>query len=287
MKGTGLWCFTSGGRGDLSFLWPLRGLAGAAVVLACLGSVPTLVQTVVAAPASTRPAKSIFPKDPNFRPAETGRCFFVVNDAALLAHVVPALVLKQVTLPQILDKLSRMTKTNLVGSWAAMQRRHIDLKRRENVRLGAASYRQDMVAVLKQFAPHVHMVITAQENVLFVTTQQQDDETLITRTYHLEDLIENLPRIIRAGTNLETFRKPGAKNVARKPGPHHPISTNILELITNTVRPRIWLNHGGKANISEVNDLVTVTAPASVQAILKGPSHYNPHAAPLYLMVNY
>jgi hypothetical protein len=96
-----------------------------------------------------------------------------------------------------------------------------------------------------------------------------------------------LPRIIRAGTNLETFRKPGAKNVARKPGPHHPISTNILELITNTVRPRIWLNHGGKANISEVNDLVTVTAPASVQAILKGPSHYNPHAAPLYLMVNY
>ena len=268
-------------------MWSVRWLAGVAVALACLAGAPTVMQVAAGASVSTRPAKGIFPKDPNFRPAEIGRCVFVVNDAALLAHVLPPLALKQVTLPQVLNKLSSITRTNLVGSWAAMQRRHMDLKKKEDVRLGAASYRKDLVAVLKQFAPHVHMVITAQENVLFVTTQQQDDETLITRTYHLEDLIENLPRIIRAGTNLETFRKPGAKNVPRKPGPHHPISTNILELITNTVRPRIWLNHGGKANISEVNDLVTVTAPASVQAILKGPSHYNPNAAPLYLMVTY
>ncbi len=287
MKGKGRWRLSNGDRSVLAFLWPLRGLAGVAVALACVGSIPTLVQTVAATLVSTRPAKGIFPKDLNFRPAEIGRCVFVVNDGALLAHVVPALVLRRVSLAQVLDKLSRVTRTNLVGSWAAMERRHIDLQKREDVKLGAASYKQDLVTVLKQFAPHVHMVITAQENVLFVTTQQQDDETLITRTYHLEDLIENLPRIIRAGTNLETFRKPGAKKVARKPGPHHPISTNILELITNTVRPRIWLNHGGKANISEVNDLVTVTAPASVQAILKGPSHYNPNAAPLYLMVNY
>ncbi|NNM87371.1 MAG: hypothetical protein HKL95_02500 [Phycisphaerae bacterium] len=287
MKRTGHWCFFNSGQCGLSFSWPLRWLTAVAMALASLGVGPMLVQFVAAAPVSTRPAKEIFPKDPNFRPAEIGRCVFVVNDAALLAHVVPALTLRQVTLPQVLNKLSSITRTNLVGSWAALQRRHINLKKREDVRLGATSYRKALVAVLKQFAPHVHMVITAQENVLFVTTQQQDDQTLITRTYHLEDLIENLPRIIRAGTNLETFRKRGAKVLAHKPRPHHPISTNILELITNTVRPRIWLNHGGKANISEVNDLVTVTAPASVQAILKGPSHYNPNAAPLYLMVNY
>lgn len=271
--------------GGPNFYWSQRRLAGLVLVMVCAVGAAVVVSAAV--PVSTRPAKAMFPKDPNFRPAEIGRCVFVVNDSALLAHVLPALHLKQVTLAQAMDKLSRITKTNLVGSWAAMQRQHIDLKKRANVHLSADSYRQDMVAVLKQFAPHVRMVITAQDNVLFVTTQQQDDETLVTRTYHLEDLIANLPRIIRASTNLETFRKAGHKNAAHKPPPHRPISTNILELITNTVRPRIWLNHGGKANISEVNDLVTVTAPASVQAILKGPSHYNPNAAPLYLMVNY
>lgn len=237
--------------------------------------------------AGTATSQSAFPKDPNFRPAQAGCVVFVVNDATLIDHTLPAMTMSQATLGTVLDRFSRLTKTNLVASWAAMARKHISGKVKRDIHLPAQSYKDDLVAALKLFAPRVRMVITAQENVIFLTTRQQDDETLITRTYWLSDLIGNLPRIIRAGTNLENLQKPGDKVAPHTKPVEHPISTNILELLSSTVRPKIWINHGGKANITQVNNRVIVTAPASVQAILKGPSHYNPNAAPLYLSVSY
>ena len=59
------------------------------------------------------------------------------------------------------------------------------------------------------------------------------------------------------------------------------VSTSIIEIITSAVRPEIWKVNGGKiGEISQaVNDRVTITAPASVHAILDGPKHYNPNAS--------
>jgi hypothetical protein len=61
-------------------------------------------------------------------------------------------------------------------------------------------------------------------------------------------------------------------------------STNIIELITSAVRPEIWKVNGGKiGEIAVVGDHVTIKAPASVHAVLDGPTFHNPNAAPVYI----
>ena len=67
-----------------------------------------------------------------------------------------------------------------------------------------------------------------------------------------------------------------------KPAPR-PGSTNILELITDTVRPEIWVNHGGKSEVYAVGNQVTIKAPASVHALLDGPKVYNPNKVNSYV----
>lgn len=60
-------------------------------------------------------------------------------------------------------------------------------------------------------------------------------------------------------------------------------SINIVELISDTVRPEIWKNHGGKAEIYALGEYVTIKAPAYVHALLDGPKVYNPNKAPTYI----
>ena len=125
------------------------------------------------------------------------------------------------------------------------------------------------------------------ENVIFLTTEAQDDTHLVMRRYWLADLVANLPRIIRPGSNLQAARRRKGRGAATRPAKPMAYRTNIVKLITDHVRPGVWLNHGGKATITQIGDKVIVVAPASVQALLQGPSHYNPNRVPLYLMFSY
>ena len=239
---------------------------------------------------TTRPvaAKAAFP----FRPAQIGQVVFVLDEPKLLQHDLPKLILHHSTLNHALDELAQNTHTNLVASWNAMVKAGLRMKARHSLTLPTNSYKRDLVLLMKHYMPHRHLVITAQSNVIFITTRAQDDLQMVVRYYWLPDLLQNLPRIIHPGTNLETFgpttsAKAPATAPATQPKKRPPVSTNIIDLITSTVRPKIWLNHGGKGTISIVGERVIVSAPANVQAILNGPSHYNPNAAPLYLTVSY
>jgi hypothetical protein len=137
----------------------------------------------------------------------------------------------------------------------------------------------------------------------------------------MEDLVGRLPQIVSTRTDLATLKdktdKPAEKPViAIPPGPRgilppayggvarewvkdqqaeasgispsekpkNNYSTNIIELIASAVRPEIWKVNGGKiGEIAVVGDRVTIKAPASVHAILDGPTFHNPNAAPVYI----
>ena len=239
---------------------------------------------------TTQPSarKAAFP----FRPAQVGQVVFVLDEPVLLRHELPNLNLQHSTLNRALDEVAKRTHTNLVASWNALVKDGLSMKAHQSVILPANSYKKDLVLLMKYYMPHRHLVITAQSNVIFITTRAQDDLRLVVRYYWLPDLLHNLPRIIHPGTNLETFQpttaaKPPTTAPATQPRKRPPLRTNIIDLITSTVRPEIWLNHGGKGTISIVGERVIISAPANVQAILNGPSHYNPNAAPLYLTVSY
>ncbi len=256
--------------------------------------------SVTASPTSsptTRPDAPLT-KDRNYRPAQIGRVIFVLNDPSLLKHTLPPVMFHHKTLSDMLNTFSDLTNTNVAAGWAAMAQAGIKANRRVTLALPRQGYKLDLVAVLKKYAPHIHMVISADQNVIFVNTQAADNHHLIMRTYWLEDLIANLPRYVnpksfekRKAQTRKSRQSAAGTNDARKhssrQNKHRDIESNIVQLITNHVEPKIWLNHGGKASISQVGNKVIVIAPASVQALLQGPSHYNPNAAPLFMTVSY
>ena len=222
----------------------------------------------------------------------------MLNDPSLLKHTLPPVVFQHKTLSDMLNTFSNLTNTNVAAGWAAMAQAGIKANRRITLRLPRQGYKLDLVAALKAYAPDERMVISADQNVIFINTQAADNQHLIMRTYWLEDLIANLPRYI----NPNSFQKKNTKAGKSRPSAagadnagkqsagqnnHHGAQSNILQLITNHVEPKIWLDHGGKATISQVGNKVIVIAPASVQALLQGPSHYNPNAVPLFMTVSY
>ena len=84
---------------------------------------------------------------------------------------------------------------------------------------------------------------------------------------------------------MDLSRPPADAKSAKAQPAKPPASTNILDVVTDTVRPEIWKNHGGKSEIYMVGNKVTIKAPASVHALLDGPKVYNPNKMDSY--VNY
>src|SRR5271170_907695 len=239
--------------------------------------------------AATQPADSTSatadqtassPSDSSNPTPQVGRFVFVQNEPSLFEYDFPTLSFQDASLFDVLSKLSQTSDTNLVASWGALAHAGVDPKAKLTFELPAQDYRHELVDVLRKYAPHVFMVISADENVILINTRDSDDQQLVVRDYWVQDLTTNLPQIIQAGKNLQAIDAAPATQPAAKP----PLETNILELISSTVRPEIWVNHGGKATITQVGDRVIVTAPLNVQAILDGPKTYNPDAVPLYIM---
>lgn len=254
--------------------------AGLAVLVsaACVSAKPA---------TATQPAKAQhihkfrFPKNPKFRPAQVGRAIFVLNDPKLVAIKMPKIAIRHLTIRQVFREFRKLSGRNMVNNWAAVKACGTKIAARRSMNLPAQSLRLDIGSVLKHYARNHRFVITADENVIFLTTQKQDDQHLIFKSYYLPNLVANLPRIIRGGKNLEQLTG-DPKNLKKVP-----LATNIVQLISSTVMPHVWLNHGGKATITEVNNQVIVIAPACVQAILTGPKHFNPNAAPRYLLYTF
>jgi hypothetical protein len=236
-------------------------------------------QNTSAAENNAPPAAS----DPDFRPAQVGSIIFVQNQPSLFVYNFSPLTFQNATLFDVLGKLAGISSTNLVAGWPALAKAGVNPKTRLSFDLPEQGYRDELVGVLREYAPKVFMVISADQNVIFINTRDADDQQLVVRDYWVQDLMANLPRIVQAGTNLETIDAV-ASTQPGKPVAKPPMETNILEFISSTVRPEIWVNHGGKATMSLIGDRVIVEAPLNVQAILDGPKTYNPDAAPLYIM---
>lgn len=212
---------------------------------------------------------------------ETGAgVIFVENDKRLLGAKTPAMKLASGgSLAEATRQISSATRTNLVLSVRAFQQAGIDTRAPLTVDLPAGTLRDTLDGLLKAGAPGQPLVVTAEDNVVTITTQAQADHAVVTKTYYMEDLLKNAPlwmdRAAGAGAG-EKLQQSGDKNG----------STNLLELITSTVRPEIWKSNGGKVGeIFQLDNRITIKAPQSVHATLEGPKHYNPNAAPLY--VNY
>ncbi|HVS73555.1 MAG TPA: hypothetical protein VHQ47_20190 [Phycisphaerae bacterium] len=249
-----------------------------------------------------------------FRPMVLGKVTLVETDKALLTKPVRAVVLKNVSLKAALRQMAANAGTNIVLGIRGLQEVGVDVDAPHVFLVREGTLKQALLGILKEAAPDQDMVIAADEGVVEVETQGQADNTVVTRSYDLNDLLANLPRIVPPTMDLNTLKEdpapappergldpvqadprneragPGkAAKAARNHVPAAPqdSDTDILRLITASVRPEIWKSNGGKiGDISIAGDRVWVTAPQSVQAILSGPSHHHGDGTPMYIGVS-
>ncbi len=239
-----------------------------------------------------------------FRPAQVENVVFVDDDKPLLAVKVAAGNWPGMSLKSAIRKLADASHENIVLGTRGLEQSGVDVNQTLDFSFPAGTVKDALLAILKTAVPRKEMVISAEDKVISVMTQGQADQVLISKTYYLQDLLAALPRFVKGGTDLNEigsgavsdcgdtskpldFSKPPANAQASKPKiVAAPNSTNILEVITDTVRPEIWRNHGGKSEIALVGDRVTIKAPASVHALLDGPKTSNPSKVPMYINYN-
>jgi hypothetical protein len=138
-----------------------------------------------------------------FRPAQVGKITFVEKDKPLLAARVPALTLPATSLKAAVRQLAESTKSNIVLGLKGLQEAGVDPNAPHDFAVPAGTTRESLVALLQAAAPQLDVVITAEEKVISVATQAQADNTVVTKTYYLEDLLANLPRFVSPETNLD------------------------------------------------------------------------------------
>lgn len=238
-----------------------------------------------------------------FRPAQIGKVVFVDNDKPLLAAKISAATWKGITLKAAMRNVADLTRQNIVLGVRGLEQAGVDLNATHDFSFSAGTVKDAILALLKTAVPSKEMVISSEDKVIQVITQGQADQVLVSKTYYLEDLLAALPRFVKGGTDLngigsgtateyedlskplDLSKPPATERAKAVPTPRAADSTNILEVITETVRPEIWRNHGGKSEIAMVGNRVTIKAPASVHALLDGPKVFNPNKVPAY--VNY
>jgi hypothetical protein len=252
-----------------------------------------------------------------FRPAQVGRVTFVDNDKTLLAARTPAFDLKSASLRSAVRQVADATRSNIVLGLRGLQDAGVDPGATLDFSAPAGTAKETLLALLQTAAPNVDIVITAEDKVISIATQAQADNTVVTRTYFLEDLLANVPRFVspdtnlneiggrptnqsldfstpvsysalaayRAGTSSSTAApaKAPARTSAHRPSPDNN-SIGITELITSTVRPDIWKVNGGKVGeIGVYGNRVTIRAPQSVHALLEGPKRHDPNKVSMYV----
>ncbi|HVX84264.1 MAG TPA: hypothetical protein VH253_05560 [Phycisphaerae bacterium] len=248
-----------------------------------------------------------------FRPMVVGKVTLVENDKAVLDKSVKASMLKNVSLKAAMRQMAASAGTNIVLGIRGLQQVGVNVDSPHVFLVQEGTLKQALLGILKEAAPDQDMVISADEGVVEIETQGQADNTVVTKSYDLNDLLANLPRIVPPTMDLNTFQEDaapapspkapdpvqadprneragpgkGARNAAGKT--HVAVApqdsdTDIMRLITAAVRPEIWKSNGGKiGDISIVGDRVWITAPQAVQAILSGPAHHRGDGTPMYI----
>lgn len=291
----------------------------------------------MSSPPAARPLVLTLPVDANGAPAKAasstgnpqtlrnpavhGNQIYVDWDKKLLAAKLPAVKMENLPLAEVLSKLAGQTQTNLALGIAGMKKAGIDTKMPVSLVRPEGTLREALEELLEAPAKAAPLVVTAEDNVIFITTQAQADHDVVTKAYYTTDLMGNVGRYLPGGTNLNrpanspprvapatpagsaasppvspppspfappvpTAPKPPGTPVAPPPPgksvPTPPSPNSLLEIITANVRPDIWKVNGGTiGEIAEFSNRITITAPKSVHALLEGPSHYNPNAVPM------
>ena len=210
---------------------------------------------------------------------------------AALDQRLPEMKFTGVTLGDAIDFLRDAGGVNIHVNWKALEEHNVTPDTPVNVRLRSVSVRKVLTLLLSEAGGGDALTFYVDEGVVEVTTRELADKKVYTKVYPVDDLVMEIPTF----TEPPSFNLQTTTDQARGSGggggggsgifggsatdqnrdqnnttTREQRGEELVQLITETVRPDIWAVNGGTASIRYFRGNLVVTAPRSVHDALGG-----------------
>jgi hypothetical protein len=201
----------------------------------------------------------------------------------MLNRTVGQMNLDKVTFSDAIDFLRDSADVNLHVNWKALEASGVSRDVPISIRLSNLPIRKALTYVLNAAPPSTWFV---DDGVIEVTTQAIADKHMYTRVYPIDDLVMDIPDFYGPQFNLQSAAQGSGQSGGQSPFQNsntqqqqpqqQPRPTRdergqqIVDLITQSIRPDIWHASGGPATIAYYHGSLVVTAPRQVHEAISG-----------------
>lgn len=203
-----------------------------------------------------------------------------------LALPIPEISVDGITLSRVIDFFRNASGANIVVDWKVLESVGVSKDTPVTLQVKNLSLKKMLQLALDQASPSTPLVFTVDQNVIEITTQDDADSHLVTRTYDVNELVmperlDVVPPSLDISQSLSqasaTGGGGGGGNIFTQTSSQTSTDTkekrgqDLVTVIRTVVRPTIWRENGGTASIQYIMGELIVTAPVSVQEAIGGP----------------
>jgi hypothetical protein len=208
-----------------------------------------------------------------------------------LDRVLPEMKFTGVTFGDAIDFVRDVAGVNIHVNWKALEAENVTADTPVNIRLRSVTLRKVLNVLLSEASGGDSLTYFVDQGVLEITTRELADKKVYTKIYPVEDLVTDVPEFteppnFNLQTSTDQARQQGGgggqggifgQNQQRQPGElergtrtREERADELVQLITETVRPEVWAANGGTATIRYFRGNLIITAPRSVHEAIGG-----------------
>ena len=208
-----------------------------------------------------------------------------------LDRTLPEMKFTGVTFGDAIDFVRDVSGVNIHVNWKALEAENVTADTPVNIRLRSVTLRKVLGLLLSEASGTDTLTYFVDQGVVEITTREMADKKVYTKIYPVDDLVMEIPEFNQPPDfNLQSVTDQSQGGRGGGGGSGQSIFGNgtdqsrdretsttreergeqLVQLITDLVRPEIWSVNGGTASIRYFRGNLIVTAPRSVHDAIGG-----------------
>ena len=211
-----------------------------------------------------------------------------------LDPTLPEMKFTGVTFGDAVDFVRDVAGVNIHVNWKALEAENVTADTPVNIRLRSVTLRKVLNLLLSEASGSDSLTYFVDQGVVEITTREMADKKVYTKIYPVDDLVMEIPEFSEPPDfNLQSVTEQsrqgggggggggsggifGNSGTSGREREKETATTReqrgeeLVQLITETVRPDIWAVNGGTASIRYFRGNLIITAPRSVHEAIGG-----------------
>ena len=210
-----------------------------------------------------------------------------------LDRTLPEMKFTGVSFGDAVDFIRDVGGVNIHVNWKALEQHSVTADTPVNIRLRAVSLRKVLNLLLSEASGSDTLTFFVDQGVVEITTRELADKKVYTKIYPVDDLVMEIPEFTEppsfslqsssdqgggggggggggSGSGLFANSSSDQNRDQNNTTTREERGEQLVQLVTETVRPDIWAVNGGNATIRYFRGNLIVTAPRSVHEALGG-----------------